>query len=134
MVLCDIVHRDALSNKHTIVGTFSTFTAKSFPAKIGFCIYFAITDGLGEQDIKIRFVESSEAFSDDGKALVEVVAKVNFEDPLIVVEGSCAVSLELPKAAVYHCELYSGDTLLMSRRMSACEILPPDPKQEGEQS
>lgn len=46
--------------------------------------------------------------------------EVNFPNPLMVCESTVRdISVVLPKSGVYFCELYSGTTLLMSRRLLA---------------
>ena len=126
MVLCDAVHRDFTTGKYTILGTFSTLGADTFPAKIRFCIYFAITDGLGSTRLRLRLVDAEsgivDQLEDDTEGPVfEIKTEITFEDPLVVMEWVIAIEAALPKPGLYHCELWAGADLLMSRRLLAVQ-------------
>jgi len=126
MVLCDAVHRDATTGKHTILGTFSTIGADTFPAKFRMCVYFAITDGLGSTELRLRLVDAKSGLVDknhgDAEGQVfEIQTDYTFEDPLIVVETVMGIESELPHPGLYHCELWAGNELLMSRRLLAVQ-------------
>src|SRR3972149_2607009 len=127
MVLCDGIHRDVATGKHTILGTFSTFAAGEFPAVLQFWVYFAITDGLGPTELQLRIVEASYGIS-NGKSendgvifYAKPLLSINFEDPLIVIEGTTYLCIPLPRPGLYHCELWANEDLLMSRRLLAIE-------------
>ena len=123
MVLCDNVHRDRGSGKFTLLGTFSTFAAREFPAQVNFCIYFAITDGLGDLSLWMRIVDANHGIDDESVPLFESPhTNTNFESPLVVMEGVMQIVTNLPEAGLYHCELYANQELLMSRRLVALQI------------
>jgi len=136
MVLCDNVHRDAATGKHTILGTFSTLGAKKYPAKVAFCVYFAVTDGLGPTDLRVRLVDATSGLVDEveGKEAVvfEVSQEFDFENPLVVLEGFFRFLTEIPKAGLYHCEMWAGNELLMSRRVLAAQVPNHQEGDEGE--
>jgi hypothetical protein len=123
MVLCDAVHRDATTGKFTILGTFSTFAANEFPAKVQFCVYYAVTDGLGPTSLRLRLVDAKQGLADGGvedKGLVfDASTEFDFESPLLVLELAVTIGVPLPEPGLYHCELWAGDELLMSRRLLA---------------
>ena len=122
MVLCDAAHRDAATGKFTLLGTFSTFRAHAFPAKLGFAIYFAITDGIGPTDIRLRLVTAESLLQDEEEVVFEIVMSgMNLESPLMVAETVSAVACTVPQPGLYHCELYAGESLLMSRRLLVME-------------
>lgn len=126
MVLCDSVHQDPATGKFTLLGTFSTFGASEFPASVLFVVYCAITDGQGKVPIKLRLVDSATDVAGDGGEPVfdEVIGECDFSDPLMVFELRTLINCNLPEAGVYHCEIYGGDKLLMSRRLLA--VRPPN--------
>jgi len=116
MVLCDAIHRDPGNGKCYLLGTFSTFHARSFPAESQFSIYFAITDGLGPTTFRLRVVDSGlgsdavEIFTFETEPLV-------IQSPLMVMETVVNIGIKFEKQGVYHCELYADDKPLMSRRL-----------------
>ena len=123
MVLCDAVHRDAITGKFTILGTFSTFAANEFPAKVQFSVYYAVTDGLGPTSLRLRLVDAKQGIvnggTEDEGLIFDASAEFNFESPLLVLELAVGIGVPLPEPGLYHCELWAGDELLMSRRMLA---------------
>ncbi len=139
MVLCDAVHRDLSTGKFTILGTFTTLGAAKYPAVVMGAVYFAVTDGLGEVDLRIRIVESQADLTDaDGTLIFESQSnKVRFGSPLEVLEGAFLLSkvgedgmaapVMLPHEGMYHCELTANGVLLMSRRLLALGPEGPTP-------
>lgn len=123
MVLCDAVHRDATTGKFTILGTFSTLASHKFPAQVKFCVYYAVTDGLGPTSMRLRLVDAKQGIanggSEDDGMVFEACSDFDFESPLLVLEGAAAFGTALPKPGLYHCELWAGNELLMSRRLLA---------------
>ena len=125
MVLCDGIHRDAATGKFTLLGTFSTITAAQYPANIHFFVYFAVTDGLGRVAIRLRIVDAKEGLSGERES-TEVFSsppsEMDFSDPLMVFEVAALIQTKLPNEGLYHCELFAGDQLLMSRRLLAVPL------------
>jgi uncharacterized protein DUF6941 len=129
MVLCDNVHRDPATGKHTILGTFSTVAAHEWPANVHLCVYYAITDSLGTTKPHLRLVDARSIAEDDDQVVFEIeTGEYTLEDPLAVLEGVAMIQTQIPSPGVYHCELLVGDELLMSRRLLA--LAPPN--KEGE--
>lgn len=122
MVLCDATHRDATTGKFTLLGTFSTFSARAFPAKLNFCIYFAITDGIGPTNVKLSLVDAKSAITDHEGAVFEVEVEIDLESPLVVLESAITVGCTVSQPGLYHCELSARDNLLMSRRLLVTKI------------
>jgi hypothetical protein len=136
MVLCDGVHRDDTTGKYTILGTFSTLGARHFPAKLQFVVYFAVTDGLGPTRLRLRLVDARCGLVNGGGEDEGVVFKVetefDFENPLVVLELPISISAIIPKAGLYHCELWAGEDLLMSRRLLAAQAPDQEENDTGE--
>jgi len=135
MVLCDGVHRDATTGKFTILGTFSTFGAEEFPAQVRFCVYYAVTDGLGPTTLRLRIVDASCGIAngrgDDEGMVFSASSDFDFESPLLILEATVSIGVVLPQAGLYHCELWAGNELLMSRRLLALQR-QSQPDDEGE--
>lgn len=121
MILCDAVHRDPATGKHTILGTFSTVGAKEYPTTLRFGVFFAITDGHGDFELRFRLVDAKDVLSDTAEPVFEVSAPARFETPLMVIEGSLRVTATLASPGVYHCEMLANENLLMSRRLVAIQ-------------
>ena len=125
MVLCDNVHQDATTGKFTILGTFSTLGARTFPAKVQFAVYHAVTDGLGPTDLRLRFVNASCGLinaDDDEGVIFEFTQHFDFANPLLVLESRTFIRTTIPAPGLYHCELWAGEELLMSRRVLASQV------------
>jgi len=137
MVLCDAVHQDTTTGKFTILGTFSTVGAEEFPASIRLCVYYAVTDGLGPTTLRLRIVDARNGIADgprDGEDVVfSASQEFDFATPLLVLEAVVCTPVELPQPGLYHCELWAGDELLMSRRLLALER-QNQPDDEGEKN
>lgn len=138
MVLCDGVHRDPSTNKFTILGTFSSFGAESYPAVLRFCVYFAVTDGTGTVTLRLQLIDAAADVIDarneedqEGRVFA-MKSDYEFPSPFAVVEAAIGVETQLPKPGQYHFELWADGDLLMSRRLIAGTInIPPD-QQQGE--
>ena len=123
MVLCDAVHRDSSTGKHTILGTFSTLHSPSFPCPMQMAVYWAITDVPNSgSKITFRLVDSRDLMDSEAQAVFNLKFPVEPSSPLAVIEGSLVVRTELPKQGVYHCEMLAGDSILMSRRLVAVSL------------
>jgi len=48
MVLANSAYRDPVSGMFTILGTFNRIVGPEEPIQMQFCVYAAITDGLGQ--------------------------------------------------------------------------------------
>jgi hypothetical protein len=131
LVLCDLAHRDAATNKFSILGTFSSYSSPTYPAQVAFCIYYAITDGLGPTTLRFQLVDAESGFldaTDEGSQsgrVFGVKMDIDMESPLVVFEGSIGILAEIPKPGLYVCELWAGSVPLMSRRLAAIEIAKP---------
>jgi hypothetical protein len=114
MLLCDAVHRDATSGKHTILGTFSRINAASLPQPSQFVVYMALTDGMGKIPLELRLSHSN-AMGEDAPA-ASAKTEIELPDPLSVLEMVTTIQTVFPKEGVWHCELFCDEDLLMSRR------------------
>lgn len=119
MILCDAVHKDPATGKSTLLGTFSTFGSVVYPAPLSLHVYFALTDGEGTYDVKIRLVNSKHIVDENAESVFEVNFNPEFPDPLCVIEGSMGGLFSIPEPGVYHCEILCDENVLMSRRIVA---------------
>jgi Family of unknown function (DUF6941) len=120
MVLCDAIHVDATTGKQTILGTFSTVGAEQFPTKLNFAVYFAVTDAPSGFELTFRMVDSRHGFDEDCTPVFQIAMPMNSPSPLAVLESRVFLrQVLLSDPGVYHCELLSGESVLMSRRLVA---------------
>lgn len=82
VVICDTAIRDALTNKVSLIGLFSTIRAGSFPCRHPLMtIYVALTGGHGTQPMELRLVRA-----EDEQRVLSMSGTVDFVDPLQVYE------------------------------------------------
>jgi hypothetical protein len=80
--ICDMVIRDELTHKVSLIGLFSTIRAFSFPCVHPLMlIYVALTGGHGKQDMEIRIVRV-----EDEQPIMAMAGSVEFASPLQVNE------------------------------------------------
>ena len=124
MVLCEAAHRCPVTGKWTLLGTFSRLQATTVPIKSQLVVYFVLTDGNGDIPVGLRIVSADNEFTDESQvdepAQPEPII-LHFSDPLVSVEGIMGLEFSLSRFGVYHCELYSGDKVLMARRLILAE-------------
>jgi len=129
MILCDGVHRDPTTGKFSVLGIYDTFASREYPALVDLKVYFAITDGIGNCDIRLQMVSAdSEPIvatevndsDDEIEGLVfQIGSEQEFGSPLVVHEQVVQVQFYLPAPGMYLCELWANDNPLMTRRFRA---------------
>jgi hypothetical protein len=132
MVLCEAAHRCPATGKWTILGTFARLQSKIFPIKCQFVVYFVLTDGNGDIPVGFRVVPADHEFSGESQhdnTEEPEPTIIHFSDPLLSIEGVIGIRLELSQHGVYHCELYSGDEVLMARRLI---VVGPDEEHDND--
>jgi hypothetical protein len=127
MMLCDAIHQDPATKKCTLLGTFSTISARKFPVvHRQLAIHLALTNGHGKIRIRLTLTGADEAdapiFSQEGT--------IEFRDPCVVAELNFAVAnVAFQKPGHYRLQAYANDELLMERRLNvldAGQMRPPD--------
>ena len=115
MMICDAIHQDAATKKCTLLGTFSTISAREFPVvHRQLAVHVALTDGRGKVRIKLTLVGMDEAepplFSGEGT--------IEFADPRVVAELNFGLkNVKFPRPGEYRLQVYANDELLMERRL-----------------
>lgn len=119
MVVCDAIFRDPATRKATLLGTFSTLGATSFPAVHPVaCIYVALTDGRGKCPITLKLVLVGDDASQDDTEIMETGGEVNFPDPRMIAELDLVLAgIQFPSAGEYRFQLWCNSTMLMERRI-----------------
>lgn len=80
--ICDMVIRDELTKKVSLIGLFSLIGSSNFPCTHPLMhVYLALTEGHGKHDMEVRLIRV-----EDEKLIAGVVGSVEFADPLQVAE------------------------------------------------
>lgn len=128
MVLCDAIYQDPATKKCTLLGTFSTINARSFPmVHAQLAVHLALTDGHGKTRIRLTLVGAEET----EKPLFSGEGMIEFADPRMVAELNFTIAnLTFPAAGPYRLQVYGNDQLLMERRLNVAHILRRPPQVE----
>lgn len=121
LVLADVVYRDPISNKYSMIGTFSGVASRTFPCthpSLG--IYVAMTDVYGEIPLVITIVNA-----ENGTEIFRIEGGMKTASPLAVVEFGVTVhNVEFPEPAKYRLQLSAtrDGTPLLERRIAATRV------------
>lgn len=102
LILCDAIQVDQSTGKATILGTFSSLAAKSYPSvHPQLSIFLELTDGRGETDLVLKLCRVT-ADSIDGEEVLRFEGAVNFKDPRAVQRLTFGIAnLVFPLAGEY---------------------------------
>ena len=123
MVVCDHVHVDGISGKHTIVGTFAHVRGP-LPAVIPeMGIYIALTDGRGRLPIQVRLVDVGEL----RPPIFDIEGTLTFKNPNAVGEsGINVLNVTFPKQGDYVLQLIVADKVIMERKVIVDDHIEPE--------
>lgn len=114
MLVCDGLHRDPMTGKTFVLGSFSAVYARDFPATQAMCVYVILTDGYGKVPIMLRIIDVDA----EDEPLFEAETEVEFIDPRAVVELKFGpVGITFPAAAEYRIQLFAGPEFVIERRV-----------------
>lgn len=127
MVVCDEVVRNDASGKTTLVGSFRSISARSYPTvQDRLTVWLELTSGHGRARMLLGLRRLS-SDRPDGELLFESEVALDFPDPLTVVDFSLDVSrLEFPAPGDYRFRLESAGILIAERRIEVVR-----PRQKG---
>jgi len=118
------VYRDPISNKYSMIGTFSGVASRTFPCNhpsLG--IYVAMTDVYGEIPLIITIVNA-----ENGSEIFRIEGGMKTASPLAVVEFGVTVhNVEFPEPANYRLQLAASrqGVPLLERRIAATKVVQP---------
>ncbi|MDA0836111.1 MAG: hypothetical protein O3A29_22800 [Planctomycetota bacterium] len=117
LVLADQIYVDRETGKKVIAGTFNALISAKFPSQFErkTWAYICLTEVSGKTDIVLRYVDL-----DDNSVLLESPSmEVNAASPLHSVEVITEIPpFPMPKPGTYAFEVYTGDDLLGSLRVT----------------
>ncbi len=126
MVVCDAIYQDQATKKCTLLGTFSTITARRFPVVHSqLAVHVVLTNGHGNVRIKLALAGED----DNLPPLFSGEGMIHFADPRVVAELNFQLSnVTFPKAGAYRFQLFANDELLMERRLLVIQGGSPPPE------
>ncbi len=124
MVICDAIHQDPATKKCTLLGTFSTITARNFPVvHPGLAIHVALTDGRGKTRIRLSLISA-----EDEPPMFTQEGTLQFADPRVVAEINFGIrNLTIPHPGEYRVQIHANDELLAERRLQVLGLRPMTP-------
>lgn len=130
LILCDFVHKDGMSNKHSVIGIFDFINVDSIPTrkKTRIGVYAALAGGRGQCDLLIRLAHSSDYLSDD-KQVFKIEASSKLQDPMKPSELGFNLVVDFKQAGVHFLQLFANNELLMEKTIY---VIPP--QQESHES
>jgi len=120
MVFCDMIHRDPLTGKRTLLGCFSELRATHFPyVHAMMATYVAFTDVRGQVVAKVRIVDVDEEHG----PLFEQQASVNVVDQGTVAEADALMpGVRFPTPGVYTVQFFVDARFLRERRLPVVQV------------
>lgn len=124
MIICDMIIRDELSKKLSLIGVFSVIHGAQVPLVLGggMHLYVALTDGRGEYQnrVAIRHLETDQVvFQAEGPLM--------FQNPQQVVELNLRLpQVQFPAWGAYEITLHCDNQQIGSRTFMV-RPLPPAP-------
>ena len=114
LMLCDTIIREEGSHKYSLIGTFNSIFARSFPCvHPSFSVYLALTDGRGQVPCTLRMLEL-----ESGKEVFALKGTVDFKDPTGVAEIPFLIhQVRFPKPGEYALEFQADGELLGTRKL-----------------
>jgi hypothetical protein len=126
-VVADLVYRDDVSERFSVLGTRSAFRASTLPYEhdtLG--VYAVLTDGRGMTPITVRLIDVDET----QEPLFTYETALDFVDPIDELEVAFVFSdLVFPALGEYRLQLRAAEQLLCERRLRV--LRPDEPDAEG---
>jgi len=125
MILCDAIHQDPATKKCTLLGTFSTISARKFPVvHPQLAVHIALTDGHGRTRIRLALVSAD----DEQTPLFSSEGVIEFKDPRAVAELNFGfANTRIPKPGEYRVQVHANDQLLAERRLHVISLATGSP-------
>lgn len=116
LMMCEGVHKDPGTGKLSLLGIFNSLPTKQFPFTVSFWVYVCLTDIRQPTPIGIRMTHTD--LLGGGESTLEFTGIADLSDPLGVVHITRMANVTFHLGGTHLCELFSGDDLLMSQRIT----------------
>lgn len=122
VLVCEQIYQDRVTGKLALIGVFNRMAADAFPHQESISVFFSLTNGKGEVDIRLQIEQ------DDGEALVQVRGKHNIPNPLTILDhGVQFKKATFKKAGRHWATVWCGQELLNRRPFDVVQapLTPP---------
>jgi len=127
VLVCDAIYRDAATGKAVLAGVFNEVGAASFPFMQSLYVFFTLTNGRGEVDIKLRIEH------DDGERVLEIGGPISILSPLMIIDHDVRLEgVPFQRPGKHWASIWSEEQLL-GRRPFLVNLLRPDRGEEPQQ-
>jgi len=115
MIICDAAHRDPATGKYSLLGCFSSVTARNFPAThTSMSVYIAVSGIRGPTSVRLRVIDVEE----ESDPIYIAEGMMDASDPKLVVETDLTIKgAQFPAAGEYRFQLFAGQVPLLERRI-----------------
>lgn len=119
LLVCDHVHKDGMSNKHSMIGTFNHVFPKAIPTEaVPVGVYAALAGGRGNCELRIRLIHAKN-YDDNLEPIFELkIENLRFENPLISIEMGFNLKAVFRQAGIHFLQLIANDELLLEKSIA----------------
>jgi hypothetical protein len=121
MVLCDHVWTDPSTGKRTLIGTYSTLAAQTFPAThVELAVYACLTEGHGKSPIRLRISDVDDA----RPPVFEAHEELGFPHPRAIQEIVFSIrNLAFTQPGDYRVQLFVHDEFIIERSLAVTKAM-----------
>ena len=122
LLVCDLVHRDPISRRYTVLGIFDAIEAPFFPVVYPkMSVFLSMIDGRGITRITLRLVDVDEL----RPPVFEYSANVDFSDPRMPEEIGLEIQdAAFPERGEYRLQMLASNATIVERSLTV--DLAPD--------
>lgn len=115
VIMCDCVHRESVSGKYNLLGTFNSLAFPSFPGKLPIMfVFLSLVEVNGTYDLRIQLVDVDEEF----EPIAQVSGTLVGNYPLAIYEFPLHLQdVEFPRTGEYRLQLFAHGTQIAERRL-----------------
>jgi len=115
MLFADDVHRDSVSGKYTVLGTYATLGVPFFPwTQDAVIVYLAFTDAEGKFSLRLRVIDAAQK----APPLIQQESILYLSQPRMVAERAFVlINLQFPEPGEYRVQLFSDGHLIRERSL-----------------
>ena len=122
MLICDAIHRDPGTGKHTLLGIFNVIRVSKFPSMFPtMSLYISLTEVIGEYPVHVQIIDADE----ERDPIYYHTGNLKCKDPLQVVELAIPITnVTYPRLGEYRIRVFVGDEMIGTRKITVKETGP----------